>query len=82
MHRRMFVTPSERRFMSSRRRTPSGSNDPASTMSAPHPDTVGDDEQTVLAFELSTGRWVLAKKGGGSGEWITAAQAVAADERR
>ena len=77
MHRHAWVTPSERRFMSSRRRTPSGSNDPASTMSAPHPDT-DTDGPTIHAVKHE-GRWVLAEEDGDAGAWVAAESTVRID---
>jgi hypothetical protein len=38
------------------------------------PDT--DTERDILAFQLSTDEWILAKQGGDSGEWIRAAETV------
>jgi|GEM_PF-3486225 len=77
MHRRMFVTPSERRCALSKRRTPSGSNDPASTMSTPHPDT-DTDGPTIHAVKHE-GRWVLAEEDGDAGAWVAAESAVRID---
>jgi hypothetical protein len=48
-----------------------GSPDRSSPMT---PDT--DTERDILAFQLSTDEWILAKKDGDSGEWIRAAETV------
>ena len=69
MHRRQFVTPSERRYRSSKRPTQCGSNDPVSPMSEPHRDI------DITATEVD-GRIILAPEGGDSGEWITALWAI------
>ena len=33
-------------------------------------------DRDILALQLSSGRWILARKGGESGEWIRAAETV------
>lgn len=76
----MFVTPSERRCALSKRRTPSGSNDPVSRMSAHHPDTESD-APTIHAVRHE-GRWVLAEEGGDAGAWIAAEAPTRLDDAK
>ena len=39
-------------------------------------------DRDILAFQLSSGRWILARKGGDNGEWIRAAETVAFESAR
>jgi hypothetical protein len=41
-----------------------------------------DTERDILALQLSTDEWILAKQGGDSGEWIRAAETVEIEDAR
>ena len=68
MHRRTFVTPSERRSKLSKRPTPSGYSDPSSTMTERHPDT--DTPELVGAWV--NGRYYMGDPEGDAGEYLSA----------
>jgi len=45
-------------------------------MSSTDDDLPAPADRDILAFQLSSGRWILARKGGDKGEWIRAAETV------
>jgi len=51
-------------------------------MSSTDNDLPAPADRDILAFQLSNGRWILAKKGGDKGEWIRAAETVAIKRAR